>query len=65
MSPDLAPPNTDRRWQAWLRGLTGAPLETVSAAFVHVRSGTTVRPVDLLDLDGLRALVTGVELAPG
>jgi DNA helicase-2/ATP-dependent DNA helicase PcrA len=49
---------------AWHQ-LTGAPLETVSAAFVHVRSGTTVRPVDLLDLDGLRALVTGVELAPG
>jgi DNA helicase-2/ATP-dependent DNA helicase PcrA len=49
---------------AWHQ-LSGAPLETVSAAFVHVRSGTTVRPVDLLDLDGLRALVTGVELAPG
>jgi hypothetical protein len=34
----------------------------VRAAFVHVRSGTTVRPVDLLGLDGLRALVAGIEL---
>jgi len=50
---------------AW-HSLTGAPLDTVRAAFVHVRSGTTVRRVDLLDLDGLRALVASVPLlAPG
>jgi DNA helicase-2/ATP-dependent DNA helicase PcrA len=46
---------------AWHQ-LTGAPLESIRAAFFHVASGTTVRPVDLLDLDGLRALVAGVEL---
>jgi DNA helicase-2/ATP-dependent DNA helicase PcrA len=46
---------------AW-HSLTGAPLDAVRAAFFHVRSGTTVRPVDLLDLDGLRALVAGIEL---
>jgi DNA helicase-2/ATP-dependent DNA helicase PcrA len=49
---------------AWHQ-LTGRRSRRCPAAFVHVRSGTTVRPVDLLDLDGLRALVTGVELAPG
>jgi DNA helicase-2/ATP-dependent DNA helicase PcrA len=44
---------------AWHQ-LTGAALESVRAAFVHVRTGETVRPADLLDADGLRALVPGV-----
>lgn len=44
---------------AWHQ-LTGAPLERVSAAFFYVRSNETVRPADLLDADGLRALVAGV-----
>jgi DNA helicase II / ATP-dependent DNA helicase PcrA len=47
---------------AWHR-LTGAPLESVRAAFHHVRADVTVRPADLLDADGLRALVRGVPLA--
>ena len=46
---------------AWHQ-LTGAPLHRVRAAFAYVRSGTTVRPTDLLDADGLRALVAGVEV---
>ncbi len=49
---------------AWHQ-LTGAPLERVRAAFCYVRSGTTARPAALLDAEALRALVTGVELAPG
>jgi DNA helicase II / ATP-dependent DNA helicase PcrA len=44
---------------AW-HHLSGAPLEAVRAAFVYVRSGQTVRPADLLDQDGLRALVRAV-----
>ena len=44
---------------AW-HSLSGAPLEQVRAAFVHVRSGTTTRPADLLDSAGLRALVRSV-----
>jgi DNA helicase-2/ATP-dependent DNA helicase PcrA len=40
--------------------LSGAPLDNIRAAFVHVRTGRTVRPADLLDADGLRALVQGV-----
>jgi DNA helicase-2/ATP-dependent DNA helicase PcrA len=48
---------------AW-HALSGAPLERIRAAFVHVRSGTTTRPADLLDADGLRALVRTVEPAP-
>lgn len=45
---------------AWHQ-LTGAPLDQVGAAFAYVRSGVTVRPADLLDADGLRALVAGVQ----
>ncbi|HVM28361.1 MAG TPA: ATP-dependent DNA helicase [Mycobacteriales bacterium] len=48
---------------AWHR-LSGAPLETVRAAFHHVRDDVTVRPADLLDEAGLRALVRGVPLEP-
>ena len=41
---------------AWHR-LTGTPLDRVRAAFHYVRTGRTVRPVDLLDAAGLAALV--------
>ncbi|MFF5990203.1 ATP-dependent helicase [Prauserella flavalba] len=44
---------------AWA-GLSGAPLEKVRAAFHYVRPDRTVRPVDLLDADGLRELLRGV-----
>ncbi|WP_199433897.1 ATP-dependent helicase [Qaidamihabitans albus] len=44
---------------AWA-GLSGAPLEKVRAAFHYVRAGRTVRPVDLLDADGLRDLLRTV-----
>jgi len=46
---------------AWHQ-LTGAPLDRVRAAFFYVRSGETVRPADLLDAEGLRALVGRVEV---
>ncbi|MBM7786079.1 UvrD-helicase domain-containing protein [Tenggerimyces flavus] len=48
---------------AWSQ-LTGLPLEQVRAAFHYVRQNTTIRPVDLLDREGLEALVTSVPLAP-
>jgi DNA helicase-2/ATP-dependent DNA helicase PcrA len=41
---------------AWQR-ITGAPLDNVRAEFYYVRSSTTVAPDDLLDADGLRALI--------
>jgi DNA helicase-2/ATP-dependent DNA helicase PcrA len=41
---------------AWSR-LTGTDLNRVGAAFFHACTGTTVRPVDLLDADGLTALI--------
>jgi DNA helicase-2/ATP-dependent DNA helicase PcrA len=44
---------------AWAE-LAGCPVERVRAAFHYVRAGVTVRPVDLLDADGLRALPRGV-----
>ncbi|WP_433223702.1 ATP-dependent helicase [Dactylosporangium sp. CS-047395] len=44
---------------AWAE-LRGVPLDTVGAAFFYVRSGETVRPADLLDQDGLLALITSV-----
>nr|WP_218566194.1 ATP-dependent DNA helicase [Vallicoccus soli] len=47
---------------AWHR-LSGAPLHRVTAAFHYVRSGRTVRPADLLDADGLEALLRGVPTA--
>ncbi|RKR88464.1 DNA helicase-2/ATP-dependent DNA helicase PcrA [Micromonospora pisi] len=47
---------------AWAE-LAGVPLEQVRAAFHYVREGTTVRPVDLLDADGLGALITSLPAA--
>ena len=44
--------------------LSGTPLDRISAAFHYVRAGVTVRPVDLLDADGLVALVHRVPLPP-
>jgi len=49
---------------AWHQ-LSGAPLADVRAAFHHVADGVTVRPVDLLDADGLRDLVRSVPLPEG
>ena len=46
---------------AWHQ-LSGAPLEQVRAAFHYVADGVTVRPVDLLDAEGLRDLVRSVPL---
>ncbi|WP_298176414.1 ATP-dependent DNA helicase [Saccharomonospora sp.] len=46
---------------AWA-SLTGAPLEKVRAAFHYVRANRTVRPVDLADADGLRALLRTVPM---
>ncbi|MBI1758864.1 MAG: ATP-dependent helicase [Actinobacteria bacterium] len=47
---------------AWAQ-LAGAPPEAVGAAFHYVRHGVTVRPIDLLDEQGLVALLTGVPQA--
>ena len=47
---------------AWHRA-TGTPLAAVTAAFHHVAAGVTVRPADLLDEDGLLALVRDLPLA--
>jgi ATP-dependent DNA helicase UvrD/PcrA len=44
---------------AWA-ALIGCPPERVRAAFHYVRQDVTLRPVDLLDADGLRALVASV-----
>ncbi|WAL64825.1 UvrD-helicase domain-containing protein [Amycolatopsis cynarae] len=44
---------------AWA-SLSGTPLERVRAAFHYVRDDHTLRPVDLLDADGLRELLRGV-----
>jgi DNA helicase-2/ATP-dependent DNA helicase PcrA len=44
---------------AWA-DLASVPVEQVRAAFHYVRSNLTVRPVDLLDADGLAALLTNV-----
>lgn len=44
---------------AWA-SLSGAPLEKVRAAFHYVRADHTLRPVDLLGADGLRALLGSV-----
>ena len=43
---------------AWAR-LQEVPVEQVGAAFFYAATGTTVRPVDLLDEAALAALVTG------
>lgn len=42
---------------AWAR-LRDVPVDDVRAAFFYVRSGETVAPSDLLDHDGLAALIT-------
>ena len=42
----------------WSR-LTGTPVERISAGFHYVAANRTVRPVDLIDEDGLLALVSG------
>ena len=47
---------------AWA-ALIGCPPERVRAAFHYVRQDVTVRPVDLLDADGLRALLAAVPQA--
>ncbi len=44
---------------AWAE-LAGVPVDRVGAAFHYVRDGVTVRPADLLDADGLAALITSV-----
>ena len=49
---------------AWAE-LAEVPVERVGAAFHYVRDGATVRPADLLDADGLTALIAGVpEISP-
>ncbi|WP_188192407.1 ATP-dependent helicase [Nonomuraea sp. SYSU D8015] len=45
---------------AWSH-LAGVPLEKVAAAFHYVRANRTVRPVNLLDADGLVALIESVK----
>jgi len=42
---------------AWHR-LQGVPVDRIRAGFHYVAAGRTVRPADLLDADGLTALVT-------
>ena len=44
---------------AWA-ALAGVPLAEVRAAFYYVRHDRTVRPADLLDADGLNALINRV-----
>ncbi|RIV33179.1 ATP-dependent helicase [Micromonospora radicis] len=44
---------------AWAE-LAGVPVDRVGAAFHYVREGVTVRPADLLDVDGLTALLASV-----
>ena len=44
---------------AWA-GLAGVPVSQVRAAFHYLAENVTVRPADLLDVDGLTALVTGL-----
>ncbi|MCX4389622.1 ATP-dependent helicase [Micromonospora peucetia] len=48
---------------AWAE-LAGVPVDRVGAAFHHVRDGVTVRPADLLDADGLTALIVSVPEIP-
>jgi DNA helicase II / ATP-dependent DNA helicase PcrA len=44
---------------AW-SALAGIPLDKVRAAFYYVRHDRTVRPADLLDADGLKALIARI-----
>jgi len=46
---------------AWAR-LSGVAVDQVSAAFYYVRRDVTVRPADLLDEPGLRALIERVPI---
>ncbi len=48
---------------AWAE-LAGVPVDRVGAAFHYVRDGATVRPADLLDVEGLTALITAVPESP-
>jgi DNA helicase-2/ATP-dependent DNA helicase PcrA len=48
---------------AWA-SLSGSQLTSVRAAFHYVAVNRTVRPVDLLDADGLRALIGAVPVEP-
>ncbi|GIJ23180.1 ATP-dependent helicase [Micromonospora lutea] len=48
---------------AWAE-LAGVPVDRVGAAFHYVRDGGTVRPADLLDVDGLTALIRSVPELP-
>src|SRR5690606_22019039 len=43
--------------------LAGVPPSRVRAAFHYVAEQQTYRPVDLLDADGLAALITGIPTA--
>ena len=47
---------------AWA-ALAGVPVDDVRAAFYYVRDDVTVHPADLLDKDGLAALIEDVALA--
>jgi DNA helicase-2/ATP-dependent DNA helicase PcrA len=47
---------------AWAH-LAGVPLEKVRAAFHYVRANRTVRPVNLLDAEGLVKLIESVKIA--
>ncbi|GAA2547735.1 ATP-dependent DNA helicase AdnB [Winogradskya consettensis] len=49
---------------AWA-ALADVPVSRVRAGFHYVREGVTVRPADLLDADGLAALITAVPLLQG
>ncbi|MFG1940150.1 ATP-dependent helicase [Micromonospora tulbaghiae] len=49
---------------AWAE-LAGVPVDRVGAAFHYVRDSATVRPADLLDAEGLTALVAAVPEIPG
>ncbi|HJQ46230.1 MAG TPA: ATP-dependent DNA helicase [Amycolatopsis sp.] len=49
---------------AWA-ALSGTPLDKVRAAFHYVREDHTLRPVDLLDVDGLRDLLRSVPQSQG
>ncbi|MEU7958679.1 ATP-dependent helicase [Micromonospora humida] len=48
---------------AWAE-LAGVPVDRVGAAFHYVREGVTVRPADLLDADGLTAIIAGLPENP-
>jgi DNA helicase-2/ATP-dependent DNA helicase PcrA len=49
---------------AWA-ALAGCPPEQVRAAFHFVRQNVTVSPADLLDAEGLRALLSSVPAHQG